>query len=233
MGIPANDRVEGGPYDPEAARADLETVLAELTLASREWGLKPDEPEARLIGAHFNAQRIHSRLIVGSAKHMEDIIHELTCQIKNATFLAEGDLARQRVITSENALAFARLTTLLSEAASNVKIAQEGLADQMVKKVFPDAVKALSGAVVIHEQRVSRSIEWTRHFTSGAIAIGLLLGGYVWGTWSDWGMATRLEDFRFAIDRCAFSAPALMMPGVGKVCRLDSMVRTGDLALGR
>lgn len=151
--------------------------------------------------------------------------------ISNARVLAEGDLARQRVITHENAQGFARLTTFLSEAASNVKIAQEGLADQMVKKVFPDAVRALSGAIVVHEQRVSRSIEWTRHLTSGAIAIGLVLGGYVWGTWADWGMATRLEDFRFAIDRCAFSAPALTIPGVGRVCRLDSMVRTGDLAL--
>lgn len=233
MGIPTNDRFEGGAYDPEAAREDLEAVLAELTSASREWGLKPNEPEARLIGAHFNAQRIHSRLIVGSAKHMEDIIHELKCQIGNAKFLAEGDLARQRVITSENALAFGKLTTMLSEAASNVKIAQEGLAEQMVKKVFPDAVRALSGALVIHEQRVSHSIEWGRHFTLAAIAIGLVFGGYVWGTWADWGMATRLEDFRFAIDRCAFSTPALTIPGVGKVCRLDSMVRTGDLALGQ
>lgn len=231
MGIPADDRVEGGAYDPEAARADLEAVLAELTNASRDWGLKPNEPEARLIGAHFNAQRIHSRLIVGSAKHMETIIHELTCQIGNAKHLAEGDLAKQRVITHENAHAFARLTTLLSEAASKVRISQEGLADQMVKKGFPDAIRALSGALVIREKRVSRSIEWTRHLTSGAIAIGLVLGGYVWGTWSDWGMATRLEDFRFAIDRCAYSRPALVIPGVGKVCRLDSMVRVGDLAL--
>ena len=92
-------------------------------------------------------------------------------------------------------------------------------------------VRALSGALVIHEQRVSRSIEWTRHLTSGAIAIGLVLGGYVWGTWSDWGLTSRLENFQFAVDRCAFAAPQLSIPGIGRVCRYDSLARTGDAAV--
>lgn len=231
MDLPPKALSPSRVFDPSSARAALEAAGKKLNDAATAWGIRPSDPDTILIGAHLDAQKVVSDLVIGAAEHIAELIHELECKISNARLLAEGDLARQRVITYENTQGFSKLTTLLTEAVSKVKIQQEGLADQMVKKVFPDAVRALSGALVIHEQRVSRSIEWGRHFTLAAIAVGLVFGGYVWGTWADWGMATRLEDFRFAIDRCAFSTPALTIPGVGKVCRLDSMVRTGDLAL--
>jgi len=55
--------------------------------------------------------------------------------------------------------------------------------EKFVETIAPQIVKVVGSAVVIRERRYNWTVHWGRAAGIATVAGGLLLGGYVWGSW--------------------------------------------------
>jgi hypothetical protein len=88
------------------------------------------------------------------------------------------------------------------DALARLEVEKTKVTAQLIDRIVPDMIRGVKDALVIKERRRDRNMEWTRALGAGGIALALVVSGYVWGTWSDWGMASRIESVGAAVERC-------------------------------
>ncbi len=170
--------------------------------AARDWGIRPDYPEGVFVSAMIRTQAGFSDLALSLADVLQTVVSE-------ARATAEEELARQRVLTQQTraALENASGAILNMEEGARVVIARlEGektkVTTQLIDRIVPDMIRGVKDALVIKERRRDQNMEWTRALGAAGLTLALVISGYVWGTWSDWGMSSRIESVGAAIERC-------------------------------
>jgi hypothetical protein len=172
-------------------RADFQGRLQALRDAARDWGVQPDHPEGVFVSAMIATQAGFGELALALAEELHGVVYD-------ARATAEEELARQRVITHRTKLALDDARG----AVQNLELEKERVTAQLVDRIVPDMIRGTREALVIHARRRSLDAEIGRLIGVGALMLGLVLFGYVWATWSDWGSARRIEAIGMAIERC-------------------------------
>jgi hypothetical protein len=133
--------------------------------------------------------------------------------VREARATAEEELARQRVVTQQTRMALDRVSGAivgLEEgsrlAIERIEIEKNQAVSGFLDSIVPDMVRGVRQALVIRERRYNHQAEWARAVGLGMLMLGLVLFGYGWGTWSDWGMARRVENIGAAIERCQITS---------------------------
>jgi hypothetical protein len=165
--------------------------LAAVETAAREWGIRPDYPEGVFVSAMIATQAGFGELALALAEELHDVVHE-------ARATAEEELARQRVITHRTRLALEDARG----AIENLELEKEKVTARLVERIVPDMIRGTREALVIHARRRSLDAEVGRLIGVGAVMLALVLFGYGWGTWSDWGLSKRVEVIGMGIERC-------------------------------
>ena len=183
-------------------RADFQERLQALRDAARDWGLQPDHPEGVFVSTMIGTQAGFAELALSLAEALRDVVIE-------ARATAEEELARQRVVTHETRIALEEARGAIENmergargAIQNLEVEKEKVTAQLIDRIVPDMIRGTRDALVIREHRHNRNVEWARALGAGALMLGLVLLGYGWGTWSDWGMTSRIESIGRAIERC-------------------------------
>jgi hypothetical protein len=177
-------------------RAAFGAKLEALKASARDWGVMPDHPEGAFISSMIGTQEGFAELALGLADQLHGIVDE-------SRRLAQTELERQRTALrqAEAAVEHAKL------ASQRMEDEKQAVTRKLIAEVVPEMIKATKDAMIIRERRFNRNIEWGRALGTGALMVGLVLFGYVWGTWSDWGMSRRVETLGSAIRYCQDTSP--------------------------
>jgi hypothetical protein len=197
----ANGRGNGARLPADRVR----TAMQELVEVMAREGIDPDGSLGVVIGA---LGRSMDR-VVGA---VDDFQKGPFAALKEARRLSEAELEKLRAgnIAAEIALNQART------AQTVLEVQREALVSKMVKEAVPKMVAAVGEAVVIRERRLNRNLEMRRHAAYAAVAIVLLLSGYI-GRWYQDDAAVN------AVQRC--SRTLVVDPATGKqYCPLDAVV---------
>ena len=165
----------GGQIESKAQMAllDLERSAQEVAVAAREWGVRPEHLEGRFVTALLTTLSWLGRLIhaaaddAASARRADRALAEM-----------ELDALRASVRTSQNVLEQAR-TALAGSEVQHAKAVSKH-----VEVLAPQIIEAIREAVVIREIRYNRKVHWGRAFGVAALGGALLLGGFIWGSWT-------------------------------------------------
>jgi hypothetical protein len=183
-------------------RADFQSRLQALRDAAKAWGVQPDHPEGVFVSTMIGTQAGFAELALSLAEALRDVVVE-------ARATAVEELARQRVVTHETRIALEEARGAIHNmergargAIQNLEVEKEKMTTQLIDRIVPDMIRGTRDALVIREHRHNRNVEWARAFGAGALMLGLVLLGYGWGTWSDWGMTSRIESIGRTIERC-------------------------------
>jgi hypothetical protein len=173
-----------------------------LRTAARRECIEPDGPLGAWVDAQYHALMANADV----AEHQRWLVTELLARLK---LVAEEELARQRVVTHETRIALEEARGAIESmqnqargAIERLEFEKEKVTTQLIDRIVPDMIRGTRDALVIREHRHNRNVEWARAFGAGALMLGLVLFGYGWGTWSDWGMTSRIENIGRAIERC-------------------------------
>jgi hypothetical protein len=173
-----------------------------LRTAARRECIEPDGPLGAWVDAQYHALMANADV----AEHQRWLVTELLARLK---LVAEEELARQRVVTHETRIALEEARGAIESmqnqargAIERLECEKEKVTTQLIDRIVPDMIRGTRDALVIREHRHNRNVEWARAFGAGALMLGLVLFGYGWGTWSDWGMTSRIENIGRAIERC-------------------------------
>jgi hypothetical protein len=173
-----------------------------LRTAARRECIEPDGPLGAWVDAQYHALMANADV----AEHQKWLVTELLARLK---LVAEEELARQRVVTHETRIALEEARGAIESmqnqargAIERLEFEKEKVTTQLIDRIVPDMIRGTRDALVIREHRHNRNVEWARAFGAGALMLGLVLFGYGWGTWSDWGMTSRIENIGRAIERC-------------------------------
>jgi hypothetical protein len=173
-----------------------------LRTAARRECIEPDGPLGAWVDAQYHALMANADV----AEHQRWLVTELLARLK---LVAEEELARQRVVTHETRIALEEARGAIESmqnqargAIERLEFEKEKVTTQLIDRIVPDMIRGTRDALVIREHRHNRNVEWARAFGAGALMLGLMLFGYGWGTWSDWGMTSRIENIGRAIERC-------------------------------
>lgn len=174
----------GAETEAEAARAERELgeLVKGVEVAAREWGVRPDHLEGRFVSALLAALEWLARLIRAGAADMR-------VSSRDARAAAEADLARLRAAHEAE---FTKLKTANQQAATLLEqarvavagseVQRERVVGRFVEALVPEIAKGVGEAVVIRERRHNRKKQWGTAAGIAAVACGLVLGGYVWGS---------------------------------------------------
>lgn len=182
------------------------------TAAQREC-IEPDGPLGAWVDAQYHALMANADV----AEHQQWLVTELLARLKE---VAEEELARQRVVTHETRIAL----TEARGAVQNLELEKDKVTAQLINRIVPEMIQGTKAALVIRERRYNRNFECGRAFAAGALMLGLVLFGYGWGTWSDWGMSSRLESVGSAVERCQLTSKWTDDKG-HRLCELSDFVR--------
>jgi hypothetical protein len=145
----------------------------------------------------------------GFAELALSLAEALHVVVSKAQATAEEELARQRVATEETRIALrnAREAIRDMETAAQGTIqrvdGEKGKVDAaLADRIAIQLIRATRADLLSRQRLLKSTIEWGRAIGIGGLMITLVLFGYVWGTWSDWGMASRIEAVGSAIERC-------------------------------
>jgi hypothetical protein len=177
--------------DTAPLRAAFQAKLEALKDAAKSWGVQPEHAEGVFISTMIGTQEGFAELAVGLVDGLQLVLDE-------ARRLAQMELERQRTALKETQIAL----NTAKFAASQMELEKERVTTKLIAQVVPDMIKATKTALVIREQRFNRNIEWSRAMGTGTFMLGLVLFGYVWGTWSDWGLSRRIESVGAAVQHC-------------------------------
>jgi hypothetical protein len=122
-------------------------------------------------------------------------------------------LARQRVMTERTRQTLVKASGVIEnldkgarQAIDKIEVDKTVVLTQLVKDILPDMTRGVREALVIKQRRYNHNLEFIRALCVGALMVSLMLTGYFWGTWSDWGMAGRVENIGAAIERCQLTS---------------------------
>ncbi len=205
------DSLPGRPEQPvalgtAALRADFQARLDALHQAAREWGVRPDHPEGIFVGTMIGTQAgfVEVALQLGEA---------LDAVVRKAHATAEEELARQRVVTQQTRMMLDRASTVIrafeeesQTVVKKVEADKDAAIEGFVKSIIPQMVRGVRESLVIRERRHNAFVAWRQTVGIGFLMIGLVVGGYVWASWSDWGSASRMERIGAAIERCQLTS---------------------------
>jgi hypothetical protein len=194
------------PLDLSEMRSRFADRLAAVETAARDWGVRPEYPEGVFVSTMIGAQAGFAELALSLGEALDGIV-------RKARATAEEELARQRVVTQQTRMALDRVSGAivgLEEgsrlAIERIEIEKNQAVSGFLDSIVPDMVRGVRQALVIRERRYNHQAEWARAVGLGMLMLGLVLFGYGWGTWSDWGMARRVENIGAAIERCQITS---------------------------
>ena len=194
--------VQPAALETAPMRADFQARLEALKIAAKEWGLQPEHPEGIFVSTMIGTQAGFAEL----ALSLGEALHAI---VRDARATAENELARQRVLTQQTRAALENASGAIvnmekdgRDTLARLEVEKTKVTTQLIDRIVPDMIRGVKDALVIKERRRDRNMEWTRALGAGGIALALVVSGYVWGTWSDWGMASRIESVGAAVERC-------------------------------
>jgi hypothetical protein len=203
--------VPGRPAQPVALetasmRADFQARLEALREAAEAWGVRPDHPEGRFVSTMIGTQAGFMDVALSLAESLRHVVQE-------ARATAEEELARQRVVTERTRQTLTKASGLIENldrgarlAIEKIEVEKTEVLTQLVKEILPDMTRGVREALVIRERRYNHDLEWRRALGVGAVMLGLVLAGYIWGTWADWGLTSRVESIGSAVERCRLTS---------------------------
>ncbi len=213
-----------GALETAPMRADFQASLEALRSAAMEWGLQPEHPEGIFVSTMIGTQAGFAEL----ALSLGEALHAI---VRDARVTAEEELARQRVLTQQTRVALENASgaILNMEEGARVVIARlEGektkVTTQLIDRIVPDMIRGVKDALVIKERRRDQNMEWTRALGAAGLTLALVISGYVWGTWSDWGMSSRIESVGAAIERCQVTSKWADDKG-HRLCQMSDFLR--------
>jgi hypothetical protein len=212
------------PPDFAELRARFAEQLAAVEAAAREWGVRPDYPEAIFISSMIGTQGGFADIALSVAEALDAVVRE-------ARATAVEELARQRVVTEETRYALGEASAAVANMKNGAKVAIQQIEAEktaamtkLINSIVPEMVRGVREAVVIKERRYNHAVEWMRGLGIGALMLSLVLGGFIWGTWSDWGLTARIENIGSAIVRCQLTSHWADDKGK-RLCEVDDFVR--------
>jgi hypothetical protein len=195
------------PLDLAELRTRFADRLAAVETAARDWGVRPEYPEGVFISTMIGTQ-------AGFAELALSVGDALLTIVDRAKAAAEDELARQRVVTERTRQTLTKANGVIENldrsarlAIEKIEVEKTEVLTQLVKDILPDMTRGVREALVIRERRYNHDLEWRRALGVGAVMVGLVLGGYLWGTWSDWGLTSRVESIGSAVERCQLTSP--------------------------
>ena len=201
-GHPDGERGVGLHSTVANLRIEFTARTQAVEAAARDWGIRPNYPEGVFVSAMLRTQAGFSDLALSLADVLQTVVSE-------ARVAAENELARQRVLTQQTRTVLENANDAIlniekggRDALARLEVEKTKVTTQLVDRIVPDMIRGVKGALVIKERRRDRNMEWTRALGASGIALALVVSGYVWGTWSDWGMASRIESVGAAVERC-------------------------------
>jgi hypothetical protein len=205
-----NDGRPPGPIQPPLDLAEMRSRfadrLAAVETAARDWGVRPEYPEGVFISTMISTQAGFAEVALG-------VGDALLAIVERAKAAGEDELARQRVMTERTRQTLVKASGVIEnldkgarQAIDKIEVDKTVVLTQLVKDILPDMMRGVREALVIKQRRYNHNLEFVRALCLGALMVGLVVTGYVWGTWSDWGMAGRVENIGAAIERCQLTS---------------------------
>jgi len=161
--------------ETEAAKAasELERLVHQTEVAARDWGVRPDHLEGRFISALLSTLTWLGRLIQAAAA-------DLKAAAKENRTASAADLEALRKASATAVKLQEQAQTAL--AVSDVQVSK--VVTRFVDSVSPQIVKHISEAVVLRQRQLNQDALWGRAAGIAFVAIGLVLGGYLWAAWT-------------------------------------------------
>jgi len=168
------EKAVGQSAETEAAKAarELEQVVQQTEVAARDWGVRPDHLEGRFVSALLGCLTWLGRI-------MQATVADLKASGQDARTAAAAELETLRN-ASKTAL---RVLQQAETALASSDVQRQMAVEKFVETIAPQIVKVVGSAVVIRERRYNWTVHWGRAAGIATVAGGLLLGGYVWGSW--------------------------------------------------
>ena len=183
-------------------RADFQAQLQALRDAARNWGLQPDHPEGVFISTMIGTQSGFADLAIA----LGEVLHATVLEARTT---AGEEMARQRVATAETKEATKKayeatdgLEQAVRDALAKVKTQKQEVVATLPDRMAIEMIRATRGELLSHYALLKTTIQWSASLGIGVVMVALVLSGYVWGTWSDWGMTSRIETVSAAVERC-------------------------------
>jgi hypothetical protein len=205
-----NDGRPPGPIQPPLDLAEMRSRfadrLAAVETAARDWGVRPEYPEGVFISTMISTQAGFAEVALG-------VGDALLAIVERAKAAGEDELARQRVMTERTRQTLVKASGVIEnldkgarQAIDKIEVDKTVVLTQLVKDILPDMTRGVREALVIKQRRYNHNLEFVRALCLGVLMVGLVVTGYVWGTWSDRGMAGRVENIGAAIERCQLTS---------------------------
>ena len=169
---PSASPVPGAGLTPLAvAVEELRAAAEDMEEAAWREGIDPAGPLGVFVRAMRKALLVVADLAAGQAVGVGTTV-------RDARALTQGELEKLRTANqmSANVLEQARVALAGSE------VQRERVIGRFVETVAPQVVEAIREAVVIRERRYNQRVHWGRAAGIAALAAGVLLGGYIWGS---------------------------------------------------
>jgi hypothetical protein len=194
------------PLDLAEMRSRFADRLAAVETAARDLGVRPEYPEGVFISTMISTQAGFAEVALG-------VGDALLAIVERAKAAGEDELARQRVMTERTRQTLVKASGVIEnldkgarQAIDKIEVDKTVVLTQLVKDILPDMTRGVREALVIKQRRYNHNLEFVRALCLGVLMVGLVVTGYVWGTWSDWGMAGRVENIGAAIERCQLTS---------------------------
>ena len=205
------DTLPGRPAQPVALetaplRADFQAQLQALRDAAEAWGVRPDHPEGLFVSTMIGTQAGFVDVALALAEALDGVV-------QSARMAAEDELAKQRVVTERTRQTLAKANGVIENldrgarlAIERIEVEKTEVLTQLVRDILPDMTRGVRKALVIRERRYNHEREWGRALCIGALMVSLVFTGYLWGTWSDWGLTARIQNIGSAMERCQLTS---------------------------
>ena len=205
------DTLPGRPVQPVALetaplRADFQAQLQALRDAAEAWGVRPDHPEGLFVSTMIGTQAGFVDVALALAEALDGVV-------QSARMAAEDELAKQRVVTERTRQTLAKANGVIENldrgarlAIERIEVEKTEVLTQLVRDILPDMTRGVREALVIRERRYNHEREWGRALCIGTLMVSLVFTGYLWGTWSDWGLTARIQSIGSAMERCQLTS---------------------------
>jgi hypothetical protein len=187
-------------------RADFQTRLQALRDAAQAWGVQPNHPEGLFVSTMIGTQSGFAELALSLAESLHAIVQD-------ARAGAEDELAKQKAVTERTRQTLVKASGVIEnldrgaqQAIEKIEVDKTRVLKQLVQDILPEMTRGLRDVLVIKQRRYNHNLEFLRALCLGVLMVGMMLTGYFWGTWSDWGMAGRVETIGAAIERCQLTS---------------------------
>jgi hypothetical protein len=199
--------VSGGGQEASAKAAvdDLRASVGKLEDVMEDAGIDANGP----LGVVLEVVGEGLMRLASLVQRCEEGVNRAVSDARAAT---EGDLNRLRagVTAAEIALNQARTTHTILE------VQRETLVSRMIGDIAPRIAAGLKDLLVIRERRFNRNVEWGRRAAVCAVAIALVLAGYV-------GRGVQDSDATEALARCGKAVVVDSASGQ-KYCPLEALL---------